>query len=503
MVPATVANTVWYGRERPLDDLEMDGEEIDSDDNDDDGNDSSEENDMDDSMEEDSDEEETSDDEEEEVHDEIAHNFISTFYKGDYDVEFDEALDLDRDITLPARSTQASYIKPDNWVERNQIGLEKVKEQLQGLFNKLSQDKRCWICLIHNDYGDDEEPIVWHESILDEYWDQLEATIDRMRQLDRVADITRIQIMNVEMKKERLAVLLSIFRNGSATNSSTCLDFNNANLCGEGIVSLSKLVDVSSELKYLYLGHNRINNMDSARCLSRSIKSHIQLNQLSLQHCDLGSSLEILSVVLQSDVRIIHLDYNNIESLGALKISEYLEDDPPIEELNLNHNRLNDDGVILIFQALKNNTNLQSIDMHSNNITSIGVKALLTCVFNSSSLNAISESNHTLERLVLFSRQTNVSSLVYRIARLLALDRTEKIVLALNVKESLLQYLANIPLKLIPEVLAFPCGRIVNEHEHKHLNIVYSTMRWWNMPLLYNNNYCVKSDTKRKRKMTV
>jgi hypothetical protein len=433
--------------------------------------------------------------------------FIRTFHKGYYDAEFDDALKLDQNVIPRFSPTQESYNKPDNWIERNRIGLERVKEQLQNFIDLVSHEQSVDLMLTHNIYEgqliDNEEPIVWHEPILDHNWDVLEAEIDQMRLLDRVTDICGIQITNVEMKKERLAALVAMLLSGRATNSSTCLDFDNANLCEEGIVSLSKLVDVSSELKYLYLGHNRINNMDSARCLSRSIKSHIQLNQLSLQHCDLGSSLEILSVVLQSDVRIIHLDYNNIESLGALKISEYLEDDPPIEELNLNHNRLNDDGVILIFQALKNNTNLQSIDMHSNNITSIGVKALLTCVFNSSSLNAISESNHTLERLVLFSRQTNVSSLVYRIARLLALDRTEKIVLALNVKESLLQYLANIPLKLIPEVLAFPCGRIVNEHEHKHLNIVYSTMRWWNMPLLYNNNYCVKSDTKRKRKMTV
>jgi hypothetical protein len=485
MVPATVANTVWYGRERPLDDLEMDGEEIDSDDNDDDGNDSSEENDMDDSMEEDSDEEETSDDEEEEVHDEIAHNFISTFYKGDYDVEFDEALDLDRDITLPARSTQASYIKPDNWVERNQIGLEKVKEQLQGLFNKLSQDKRCWICLIHNDYGDDEEPIVWHESILDEYWDQLEATIDRMRQLDRVADITRIQIMNVEMKKERLAVLLSIFRNGSATNSSTCLDFNNANLCGEGIVSLSKLVDVSSELKYLYLGHNRINNMDSARCLSRSIKSHNQLSQLSLQHCDLGGSPEILSVILQSDVSLINLENNNIDSLGAAKIAEYLESDPIMTFISLEHNRLNDNDAILISQALKRNTNMRHLILEWNNLTSIGVKALLTCVFDSSTLNAISESNHTLLSMCIFL--IGNKTLHGCIQKLLNLNRTQKIFLALQDKDSLLKYLANVPVELIPEVLEFT--RWVDDQPlNKHLNIFYSIMRWWNMPMLYSHH---------------
>jgi hypothetical protein len=90
------------------------------------------------------------------------------------------------------------------------------------------------------------------------------------------------------------------------------------------------------------------------------------------------------------------------------------------------------------------------------------------------------------------------------IDRLLELDRTEKIVLALQDKDSLLLYLTNIPVVLIPEVLAFPQGRFArfarfaNEHQHKHLNIVYSTMRWWNMPMLYSYNCCVKYDTKRK-----
>ena len=48
-------------------------------------------------------------------------------------------------------------------------------------------------------------------------------------------------------------------------------------------------------------------------------------------HCDLGSSPEILSVIviLQSDVEYIGIDNNNIDSLGAVKIDEYLEGDPP------------------------------------------------------------------------------------------------------------------------------------------------------------------------------
>jgi Ran GTPase-activating protein (RanGAP) involved in mRNA processing and transport len=225
-----------------------------------------------------------------------------------------------------------------------------------------------------------------------------------------VTEIGYKGITNVEMKKECLAALLAIFRNGSATNSnsSTDITFNNANLCGEGIVWLSKLVEVSSKLQYLFLYHNRIDDMDSARCLSRSLKSHTGINHLHLCHCDLGSSPEILSVILQSDVYRISLDNNNIDSLGAVKIAENLDSNPPIRRIDLEHNRLNDDDAILISQALKRNTNLKTICLYSNNFTSIGVKALLTCVFDSSSLNAISESNYTLQQLWLFWKSNNL-----------------------------------------------------------------------------------------------
>ena len=132
--------------------------------------------------------------------------------------------------------------------------------------------------------------------------------------------------------------------------------------------------------------------------------------------------------------------------MGAVKIAEYLESD-------LASNRLNDDDAILILHALKRNTNLVTIHLHSNNITSIGVKALLTCAFDSSSLNAISESNHTLAFVHMFYKRGN-ESLVGCIDSLLRMDRIEKILLALNDKESLLKYLANIPVELMSEVLA-------------------------------------------------
>jgi hypothetical protein len=203
--------------------------------------------------------------------------------------------------------------------------------------------------------------------------------------------------------------------------------------------------------------------------------------------------------MLQSDVECIILSNNNIDSSGAVKIAEYLESDPLIQRIGLAHNRLNDDDVILISQALKRNTHLDTIRLHTNNFTSIGVKALLTCVFDNSSLNALSESNHTLIRMNIFDYSIHIGKLDYYLDRLLELDRAEKIMFALQDKDSLLQYLANVHVELIPEVLTFPRGWVGDQCQQEHLNIVYSTMRWWNMPLIYSYHNCVNSDSKRNR----
>jgi hypothetical protein len=446
------------------------------------------------------DEEEENDDEDEEsedivIEDETVEIFTRTFHNGDYDQEFDTGLSIDQSVHLPVRPTQTLYNKPDDWRERNRIGLEIVKEQLQNYIDSAMNKKSFNLNLTHNG----AEPIVWHEPVLDEYWNKLEANIDRVSFYD-------IHIENVEIKKENIAALVDICLSGSATNSSVDVKFINANLCEEGIVSLSKLIEVCSKLHYFYIYHNRIDNMESARCLSRSLRLHSCITGLHLNHCDLGSSPDVLSVILQSNVKSINLDNNNIDSLGAVKIAEYLEGDPPIHRIDIDHNRLNDDDAILISQALKRNTNLAVLYIQSNNFTSIGVKALLTCIFDSSSLNAIAESNHTLASIIMFYSQESgiYSSDTFKrldgcIDRLLDLDWTQKIMLALQDKESLLKYLANIPVELIPKVLAFPFQQDIDQRQHRHLNILYFTMRWWNMPMLYSYHNYVKSDTKRKR----
>ena len=113
------------------------------------------------------------------------------------------------------------------------------------------------------------------------------------------------------------------------------------------------------------------------------------------------------------------------------------------------------------------NTKLKWITLESIRLTTVGIKAFIKSVYDCSSLNAISESNHTLRDLYLFDG----SSIEYkrdmfhaescaRVTRfclegLLKLSRTKKLLIALHDKDSLLRYLANVPMQLMPEVLEF------------------------------------------------
>ena len=81
------------------------------------------------------------------IEDEIVEKFIRTFYIGNYDIEFDNALSYDRGVILPARPTQALYNKPDNWIERNRIGLEKMEGRLQSCIESVSHSQTFNLCL--------------------------------------------------------------------------------------------------------------------------------------------------------------------------------------------------------------------------------------------------------------------------------------------------------------------------------------------------------------------
>ena len=114
----------------------------------------------------------------------------------------------------------------------------------------------------------------------------------------------------------------------------------------------------------------------------------------------------------------------------------------------------------------------------------MGVKALFSSVFDSSSLNAIYYSNHSL--LIDVIRGDDFFFRMTQINRLNDVDwpLPDKLLIAMHDKDSLLEYLANVPVELMPRVLNFVQ---MDRDEVMSLSMVYVSMRYWNMPSLYSH----------------
>jgi len=338
-------------------------------------------------------------------------------------------------------------------------------------------------------------PVVWHEPSIDASWQKLYTALRKKMGTNRVTrlgtsispmqqcfKIKNLSIDSVEMTNENLALMSHVCGERSI-NSIKTIKFVNNNLCADGMISLAKLVEQSVDLDTFIMVQNPMNDINAALSLSGVLKLHPSIRNVDMSDCNLGKDPEILSVILQSDVESLEIADNNINSLGAIKIAEYIESNTSMMCLRLYGNLLNDDDAVIISRALQENYKLFSLHIYWNNFTSVGVKALFSSIFDSSSLNAIADSNHALIIDVIRD------DYFHRMSKFNCMNDGEwpmpdKLLIAMHDKDSLLEYLANVPVELMPRVLNFVQ---MDRDEVMSLSMVYVSMRYWNMPSLYSH----------------
>jgi len=337
--------------------------------------------------------------------------------------------------------------------------------------------------------------LVWHEPSIDASWQKLYTALRKKMGTNRVTrlgtsispmqqcfKIKNLSIDSVEMTNENLALMSHVCGERSI-NSIKTIKFVNNNLCADGMISLAKLVEQSVDLDTFIMVQNPMNDINAALSLSGVLKLHPSIRNVDMSDCNLGKDPEILSVILQSDVESLEIADNNINSLGAIKIAEYIESNTSMMCLRLYGNLLNDDDAVIISRALQENYKLFSLHIYWNNFTSVGVKALFSSIFDSSSLNAIADSNHALIIDVIRD------DYFHRMSKFNCMNDGEwpmpdKLLIAMHDKDSLLEYLANVPVELMPRVLNFVQ---MDRDEVMSLSMVYVSMRYWNMPSLYSH----------------
>lgn len=82
--------------------------------------------------------------------------------------------------------------------------------------------------------------------------------------------------------------------------------------------------------------------------------------------------------------------------MGARAIASALEQNSSLEKLDLVQCDINDEGAQKLMHSLTYNSTLKFLHLEGNNMTSLGVFSLLKCVYDTTSMQSLWESNHVL-----------------------------------------------------------------------------------------------------------
>ena len=155
--------------------------------------------------------------------------------------------------------------------------------------------------------------------------------------------VNEICIDYIEMRKEHDTALVTSLCGRSEIYSISSVNFINTNLCWERIL----WCPYHHRWSKVTICHNsQLDWWNELGPLSLLVieKPLPIILSLVMEHCDLGRDPEILSVILQPDVKHINLSHNNIDLLGVVKISAYLEGHPPLKFLTFDNNKFNEDN---------------------------------------------------------------------------------------------------------------------------------------------------------------
>mmetsp|Transcript_20541 Transcript_20541/g.44584 ORF Transcript_20541/g.44584 Transcript_20541/m.44584 type:complete len:474 (+) Transcript_20541:78-1499(+) len=376
--------------------------------------------------------------------------------------------------------------------ERIQIReLDNLKGQLRA---PVTQYGGISICSGDNRLGHGPKPFTSHDVSLNSYWDSFTRDFAALESSEKISP--HFIIGNVQLTEEVLGMLAASLTGKNLRK----LELGNNGIRQDGITSVARIVESIPSLSSLCLSRNQIDDLTAVKCLSTTLKSHPNLQRIELSDCSIGNNVDVILAILQSDVSSINLNYNGIGSPGAEVISGYLETNPPIHSLEIDYNEFNENDAVRFSQALRRNTNLNEFcarqSARGNNFSIAGIKSLLNSVFDPTSLDSIAESNHRCT-LSLFPMSSDIRDHVEMINTpgLSYLEiRKRKLLIALSERDSLLGYIEDVSVELMPAVL----GLILEaENGNNQINMVYAILRWWSMPSLFS--FHQSATAKRKR----
>mmetsp|Transcript_31865 Transcript_31865/g.55448 ORF Transcript_31865/g.55448 Transcript_31865/m.55448 type:complete len:396 (-) Transcript_31865:56-1243(-) len=357
-----------------------------------------------------------------------------------------------------------------------------------------------------------------HENTLLPKWQVLAEKLRRCRS-DRFVAMCFRGVHLVKDVLDKLAPAIAMKHLKTLTLHTNRLD-------NDGYLFLSQFLEGNSTLTSLSLRKNVINcDIDTAKRLAAAMRNHAALGTVDISDCSLGSTnIDVFSAIIGGVKNIdnVTLSSNGIGLLHGNErthiIANILATNPGIKKLKLNKNSLVDRDLVLIAQALSTNDNLACLDIFQNKLNKIGVEALDNAICNSSNLNAVVDCNHTCDvrnKHSRLPRQYNkpfhfpcnkeeaIRKRIHRkVLGVLGANKDAGMSTLLN-----MQHLSDLPLELMPNVLAMIQGekKLTKEGDLTKkellvaLNNILEVTRKWNFPTLYQFGSKPNNILKRKR----
>ena len=312
--------------------------------------------------------------------------------------------------------------------------------------------------------GEQHACLLYNDNILLGHWKEFADALAQYQKFSHrhsFGPMLGIYLRNIQLPPQVIRKLSPVLKTGHIRE--ICVE-NNL-LDSEGISLLADIIESNPNLAQVQFDNNRIEDVVDMKRLCKAIASaadHLAL--LSFTKCFDGNNIEMLQAILESDysslksfhLEEVHLDGNNIDSVGAALIASFLATNPCVDSLELNDNNLGDNGATQLSNGLKSNTNLSWLRIKNNNITARGRKALLKTIFDTTSLNACAASNHTLMvDLNPFNIHLNGAGITLRC------NKREKLFTLLSATDEgffNLNCLGDISYKVIPQVLSLVQG---------------------------------------------
>lgn len=310
--------------------------------------------------------------------------------------------------------------------------------------------------------GDSTFEMVEHDDALLPLW---EAFAKALRTFSIHCQSRNIEIQfstcNVEITG-RVGSMLAKALKGTSLSTLVFDNFGNHQAILEVAANIA---EETPALGCIRLQGVEFNNVDVARRLASVAES---VGNIQLPDCGMGKNLVVLKTVLDltKDCDHLNLSGNGLGREGTDYLASVLKTNPRVRVIIL-EDSLCDDDIIQLSEALKSNNTISQLTLYPHEMTDRGTEMIEKAVFDLSSLNAMHDCNHSLNpSLGRYNRTipswTN-SSYHMNTQRVDKADRLKihrrcKILFALGAldTESLnCNYLRDIPLELLPELLSF------------------------------------------------